>query len=515
MISTPSANHNPAEDNFPWGRAFLVLLILVTVWRSLYLVITPLDLVPDEAYYWDWGRHFSWGYYSKPPLIAWLNCLSSSLSGASPFTVRLPAVLCGSISLMAIYGLAGRMFNPRVGFWSALLAAIAPGSAVINLIMTIDAPLVCCWTLALYTFWRGLEDDGCRPGWCFLTIILCGIGLLAKQMMLVFPVIIILFLVFSKADRHNLRNVWTYLTVILPLTFLLPDLWWNKQHGWITFKHTAHHFEGNHTFWHFLITLPDFIGGQMLLMSPLAFILLIALALVLARHFKKLDRRLKFLFLFSVLPLAVFAAMSLRQRINANWPAVFYPAAFVLIAAWAGGHRSFKNCLAGWRCLFPWVVYSGIFLTVLIYSLTFYVGHTSMGGGAEDPFHRLKGWRQLGTEISAIMGQRPAGGKIFLLAVTRQTASELAFYVQGKPRVYLWNNVRGAVTSQYDLWPGPVAMAGKDALIIAEQGRTLHPELRRSFNRLVMVTKLAVPMGAGGSRNYKVYLGHNLLHWPR
>lgn len=515
MISIPSANRNPAEDNFPWGQAFLVLLILVTAWRLFYLVVTPLDLVPDEAYYWDWGRHFSWGYYSKPPLIAWLNGLSSTLFGATPFTVRLPAVLCGSISLMATYGLASRMFNPRVGFFSTLLAVIAPGSALINFVMTIDAPLVCCWTLALYTLWRGLESKERRAGWYFMTIILCGIGLLAKQMMLVFPVITILFLVFSQKDRHILRTVWPYLIIILPLTFLLPDLWWNKQHGWITFKHTAHHFEGNHTLWRFLSTLPDFVGGQMLLMAPLAFILIVALALVLVRHFKNRDRRLQFLFLFSALPLAVFAVMSLRQRIYANWPAAFYPAAFVLIAAWACGHRSCKDCLPGWRRLFPWTVYSGLFLTVLIYSLTFYMGHPGLGGRVKDPFHRLKGWQKLGTEVSAIMDRRPAGEKIFLLAMTRQTASELAFYVHGQPRVYLWNDLKGLVTSQYDLWPGPIDMVGKDALIIAEQDRKLHPELQSSFKRLVMVTDMVIPAGTGGSRNYQVYLGHNLLHWPR
>ena len=38
----------------------------------LLMLLLPLDLSGDEAYYWDWGRNLDWGYYSKPPGIAWL-----------------------------------------------------------------------------------------------------------------------------------------------------------------------------------------------------------------------------------------------------------------------------------------------------------------------------------------------------------------------------------------------------------------------------------------------------------
>jgi 4-amino-4-deoxy-L-arabinose transferase-like glycosyltransferase len=496
-----------------WQRGFWLLLMVVTAWRLVYLLITPLDLVPDEAYYWDWGRHFSWGYYSKPPLIAWINGLSSALLGATPFSVRLPAVLCGSVTLIALFGLAKRMFDARTAFWAAALAVIAPGSAIINLIMTIDAPLVCCWMLALYTLWRALEENG-RASWLVLTILLCGVGLLAKQMMFFFPIITLLFLAASAKERHHLRRPWPYFLLILPLFFLIPDLWWNSQHGWITFQHTAHHFEGNHTFWRFLTTLPDFVGGQLLLIAPLTWLIFIVLALGMARQFKSLAGRLKFLLLFSALPLAIFALMSLRQRINANWPAVFYSTSFVLTAAWATGQPVIKKRLSTWRRLFPWAIYSAVFLSILTYSLTIYIGHTSLGGGSKDPFHRLKGWHELGTEISQL--QKNAGTEgTFLLAVTRQTASELAFYVKAQPQVFLWNDRRGIVTSQYDLWPGPVDKIGRDALLVVEKGHNLNTELRRSFREVNLLKELRIPMGEAASRDYVVYRGHNLLKWPR
>jgi len=494
-----------------WQRWFWWLLTAVTVWRLAYLFITPLDLVPDEAYYWDWGRHLAWGYYSKPPMIAWINALSSAMLGATPFSVRLPAVLCGSLTLIALYGLACRMFDARTAFWSVTLAVLAPGSAGINLIMTIDAPLVCCWALALYFLWRGLEDDG-RPLWIFLTILACGIGLLAKQMMLFFPLITLLYLALNPDKCHHLRRPWPYLLLIVPLIFLFPDLWWNSQHGWITMHHTAHHFEGNHTFWRLLTTLPDFIGSQLLLIAPLTWIIFIALAVAMARRFRALAGEVKFLLLFSALPLVIFTLMSLRQRINANWPAVFYCTAFVLTAAWVTDRPLLRKTLASWRRLFPWAVYSAIFLSLLVYFLTFYVGYTALGGGPKDPFHRLKGWHELGIEVSAILQEQP-GNKNIIVAVSRQTASELAFYVKGQPQVYLWNNRRHTVSSQYDLWPGPTS--GGNALLVVEKGKGINSGLRRVFQHLELLKELRIPMGPAASRDYTVYLGRNLLEWPQ
>ncbi len=509
-------NNSGARDR-QWRQAFLLLLLAVTAWRLLYLIITPLDLVPDEAYYWDWGRHLAWGYYSKPPLIAWLNALSSFVFGVSPFTVRLPAVICGSVSLWALYALSARMFNPRTGFWAVLLAVAAPGSAVLNLIMTIDAPLVVCWSLALYGLWRCLEGEEGRWFWPLFTIIFCGIGLLAKQMMIFFPLLTLIFLWASREDRFHLRRPWPYLLLLLPLLFLVPDLFWNYHHGWITLKHTAHHFQGNHSFWRFETTLPDFIGSQLLLISPLTVIFMGLITFGLFRQGRKIERRPKLLIIFSVLPLLVFVLLSLRQRVNANWPAVFYLSAFILVAAWLTGHGSLRPDLpAVSRRRRLWVVLSGLFLTTLIYFLSFYIGHTAIGGGPRDPLHRLKGWSALGHEVTVLRNKNSSHGKPFILAVTRQTASELAFYVQGRPTVYIWNSAPGVISSQYDIWPGPVGKIGSDALIIIETelGGALPGELRQVFQQVRPLSPVSVPMGAAASRNYKVYLGHNLLRWP-
>nr|AIA94421.1 CAZy families GT83 protein [uncultured Maricaulis sp.] len=63
--------------------------------RCLFILLSPLDLIADESYYWDWSRRLDYGYYSKPPMIAWINWVSTSLLGSHEFAVRFPAALLG------------------------------------------------------------------------------------------------------------------------------------------------------------------------------------------------------------------------------------------------------------------------------------------------------------------------------------------------------------------------------------------------------------------------------------
>src|SRR6266576_1162376 len=90
----------------------LALIIAAAVLRIVYFGwLSPLDLSPDEAHYWDWSRHLDWSYYSKGPLVAYLIRAGCELAGGWSqrhtgnlmLAVRLPAVLCGSLLLVSVY----------------------------------------------------------------------------------------------------------------------------------------------------------------------------------------------------------------------------------------------------------------------------------------------------------------------------------------------------------------------------------------------------------------------------
>src|ERR1051325_4997905 len=63
-----------------WAAVGLVLL--GGVLNVAYLFNhCPIDLTGDEAHYWEWSRHLDYGYYSKPPGIAWV--IAGALRGGA------------------------------------------------------------------------------------------------------------------------------------------------------------------------------------------------------------------------------------------------------------------------------------------------------------------------------------------------------------------------------------------------------------------------------------------------
>ena len=51
-------------------RWIMVLLLLISVIRSIAIFASPLELGVDEAQYWAWSQTPDFGYFTKPPLIA-------------------------------------------------------------------------------------------------------------------------------------------------------------------------------------------------------------------------------------------------------------------------------------------------------------------------------------------------------------------------------------------------------------------------------------------------------------
>lgn len=490
-----------------WNRRFFWLLASVTVLRFAYLFIAPLDLAPDEAYYWDWSRHLDWGYYSKPPLIAWIIALASRTMGNSAAFVRVPSVFLGTVSALALFLLARRMFDARTGFWAAVAAMASPGGSVAAFVMTIDAPLLCFWSLSLYLLWKALEKEkGGTALWVGLAVTM-GFGLLAKQVMGGFMAAMFLFLIVSAKDRRFLKSPAPWLCSLLALAALAPPLLWNARHGWITLHHTAGHFEGARSF--FLATLGEFIGSQIGVISPVTWVLLIILSVVLVLRAKSLDRREMFLLCFSFVPLSAVFLLSLRQRIEPNWPAAFYPAGMVLLAAWGCGAFSTGSGLDAKRSWFRKGVIVGVVMALLVYALPFWAA-SAPGPWMERLVARLQGWHTAGLEAGKAFREVPSPDKTVVLTFNRQLASELAFYMPGRPAVYNWRSPGADIENQYDIWGGPPA--GSDALLVVPESDSWIPKAVAGWFQ--DMKRIDLPAPSSGLERYGFYLGTGLKKWP-
>jgi 4-amino-4-deoxy-L-arabinose transferase-like glycosyltransferase len=211
----------------------LATVAVVTAVRLVWLAVQPADLYPDEAQYWYWAQHPAFGYYSKPPLIAWLIALTTAAFGDGELAIRLSAPLLHAIAAGFVYAIGARLYDGRVGFWAALAYLTAPGVWLSAYIISTDAALLPCWAAALYCFIRARDSDG--PMWWILVGIAAGIGLLAKYAMVYWLISAAGFVLLVPGERRHFRPLLGAAGIAALL--YLPNLWWNWSNGFVSYLH--------------------------------------------------------------------------------------------------------------------------------------------------------------------------------------------------------------------------------------------------------------------------------------
>ncbi len=427
-------------------RAFYLFLIVFSLFRIYFILHAPVDISPDEAHYWEWSRRPDVSYYSKGPMIAYLIAFSTWIFGDNPFGVRALAVVFSFLSSILIYKIGKELFSEKAGYIAGILFQLIPLFTVYGVIFTIDSPFIFFWIFSIYLFMKALE--GKKAYWVLLGIII-GFGLLTKYTMAFFYLCMFVYLLKYKsvcasesdsllskpAPAHSLALALT-LSLTLSLIVFSPVIVWNFQHDWVTLKHTAGQANIYEGFKISLKSLSEFIGSQLLVVTPLIF------ALGFYFIFKPsalnlIKRQWWFIISFSMPVFAFFLLKSIQGKVQANWAMMSY-IPFLFTIAYAFERKILK------KLIISAIALSCIF-TILTYTMPF------MNLSAKlDPSSRLKGWKELGIKVSGIKKELEKDGKVVIFSDRYQISSELAFYVEGKPKVYCIN--LGRRMNQYDVW---------------------------------------------------------------
>src|SRR5438093_1008017 len=88
-----------------FGLAAAILAVL-TVIRLVGLKLSVVDLFFDEAQYWTWSRELAFGYFSKPPLLAWAIAAAERVCGGSEACIRAPAPIFYFGTSLLVYAVA-------------------------------------------------------------------------------------------------------------------------------------------------------------------------------------------------------------------------------------------------------------------------------------------------------------------------------------------------------------------------------------------------------------------------
>ena len=474
--------------------AMLVGVGAITMLRLLWLALQPADLFPDEAQYWVWSQHLALGYFSKPPLVAWLIAVTTGLFGDSEFAVRLSAPLLHAGAAFFVYGVGSRLYDRRVGFWSALGYASLPGVSVSAFIISTDAALLLCWAAALYAFVRA-RDQG-KWGWWLAVGFAAGLGLLSKYAMAYWILSALGFVLFFPEERRHLRPLLG--AVALALLIYSPNFWWNWSNGFVSYLHTRDNAALSGPLFHPEAFL-EFLGSQFGVFGPLFFaglIWLVATARGLA------EPRARLLVVFALPTLTMMIAVSLLSRAHANWAAPTYVSAVVLVVAWA--------LQRGWRRL----IACSIVLHVATAGLLF-TGHEALPAfgldlpAQYDPLRRLRGWRDLGSQVGTILAAHP---DLTLFADDREVLAALIYYIRPHPLDAVKWQVTSRIQDQWDLTNGLTGHIGGNFLLVSQH--ELVSEMRPSFAEIVRLQPIVVPLGAGATHRYTLYVARGFTGYP-
>ena len=468
------------------GRVYLLLCLFLGFSIAFHLWFIGsgrLDLAPDEAHYWAWSKRIDWSYYSKGPMVAYLIALSTRLGGDTEFFTRLPAAVLSAGTGLLTFLLAGRLCrSARTGLDAVLLVGAMPLAQAGSILMTIDAPLVFFWMLALFAIHSALETH--HNGWWLVAGTALGFGLLSKYTMAVMIPQISLYLALSKSHRPWTRRPGPYLALGTGVLLFIPVVWWNATHGWISFRHLLGQVGVGKAAISPLKSIGEFAGSQIAAVTPVLFTLLIIGMGRVGRAGlgRRGDDASLFLFCASVPLLLACLLVSLWTKVQANWAAPAYIAAAVAAAAWLSGSPRNRIPYRGTRTART-LVAVGLLTGFLVSTIGYFPRSLASIGlplpDRIDPTKRLRGWKDLGRRVSEIHQEMSRSRPTFLFSDQYGIASEMMFYVPAHPKTY--NIPLGRRMNQFDVWGGTGEVLGWNAIYVV--GRTSKPPsaILRSF----------------------------------
>jgi 4-amino-4-deoxy-L-arabinose transferase-like glycosyltransferase len=489
-IGGDKMTHEVAAEARAWSIALWVAFA-ATVVRFVWLGLDRADLFPDEAQYWLWSLHPAFGYYSKPPMVAWLIALTTGLLGEDTGAIRLAAPLLHFGTSLVIFLVAQRLYDARVALWSAIAYITLPGVSASAVILSTDAPLLLCWAVALYGFIRAREPGGER--WWIMVGIAAGLGLLSKYAMLFWLFSALLFLLLFADERRHLRRFLG--ATVLALLIYAPNFLWNASNGFVSYLHTRDNGNLTGPLFH-PAQFFEFAGLQFGVFGPVFFGSLILIVLWARASFD--ERRAALLGCFALPTLAMMLVVSFLSRAQANWSAPTFVSAIVLVVAWL---------LARGRAA---ILAVGVAIDVAIALVAFGAHDVARAFGAEaparyDPLHRLRGWKTLGHTVTAMLANHPG---TLLMSDDREVMAALVYYVEPHPFDALKWNGEGGIHDQFDLTARPERYVGRDFMLVAKSPDNVQRILSRFASVEPVVQQIYIPLDRKTARIYKVYWLH-------
>ncbi len=471
----------------------IFFLVLLTLFRLVFS--THLELVADEAYYWEWSKHLDACYRDKGPAVAWTIAAGTWIAGDTVFGVRWLGVLLAAGTAWQVFVLARRLFNESVALAALMISAVIPLCAVGSIIMTIDSLSVFFWAWSANLAWTAFQTN--RKGTWALLGFAIGCGFLAKFTNVLQLGSVFLYLLSTPSKRRLIFSLGTTLMLVVFAICTTPILYWNWIHNWPNQRALESRSSldvGFHIRPHELV---QFLRDQAIVISPLIYFGMV-IGVIGLWIWRVHEDRIRFLLCDCVPIYACFTFFSLNVAGKANWTAPALISGVILMVVF------WKQCLARSRA---WWILVGLALLVgFVETAALHETSWLHLNPHKDPLQRARGWEDLADHTQKWKTQYSAD---LIIANHYSTASLLAFYLPGHLTTY--TPTSSTIDNQYDLWPGYQVGPNTAALFVTDSNEAnAAPQiLQKEFKHVTLLEKFYTQHHGNPVKQFQIYLCTN------
>lgn len=454
-----------ASNSIRWRVISVATIAFAILIKVTYSFST--QLIPDEAYYWNYQEFLALSYLDHPPLIAWTTWLSTNLMGDNEFSVRIFPLLAGIAVLLFIYHTTLVLFDKTSAYIAVFISSLLPFTFLSSFFATTDALLMMFWAGCLYFIVIVVKRNN---AWGWIGFGSCiGLGMLSKYTIGLLVLSVFLFVIINREQRKWLTKPVVYYSVAISILLFIPVIYWNYINEWSSFSfQTTRRIERQSSF-----SLHYLLFHIAIILGPVG-VYLYANSLIALNRFKfntlsnnHIIRTLKsYYYLFIFIPLAVFIYFSLSYYPRFHWTAPVWLTAIPFMA-----HSISPTFIPHMKRFYEnIIVYSNISIGIIFLII---LNFASLGV----PFNKHTQlvdhyfWKEVAAEIHNIEqkillteNKRPV-----IIGLSKwSVASSLRFYDVDKDRKnILSRNALGRTATMYEEWTDPKAWATHPVIFVA------------------------------------------------
>jgi 4-amino-4-deoxy-L-arabinose transferase-like glycosyltransferase len=410
-----SANDRKPDFAGNWFSLAAAIIAATTLLRVVSLWFNSTELFFDEAQYWLWGKEPAFGYFSKPPLLAWIIGAATAVCGDSEFCVRLPSPLLHAATALMVYATAAMLFDRRTSFWAAITYLLLPAVSLSSELISTDVPLLFFWALALFAFLRFERSNAVADAVLLGAAI--GSGLLAKYAMSYFILCAVIYSLSIAERPHVLSRPKFVLAIAVALAILAPNIIWNAANDFPTVAHTGENIGWGRSFPN-IVGFAEFFAAQFAVMGPILFGVLMATYYRLPRE--GMSRQQWLLIAFSAPILVLIGFQALMAKAYANWAALAYVAGAILVS-----DIMINRIPSAWN-RFSTTVHGAVLAVIMVAVAFSKPGQLPLPQGS-DPFARMHGAVAIADETRKHLAK---GGFAAILVDDRRMAALMHYYLR-------------------------------------------------------------------------------------